>query len=153
MGSRHNLKFISMMDDDGNVTDVGDFQPDYKRYIVSSFNTIKIIKRKFHDFLTLLTSTEKLLTRAGFELAPREHQRNLLCFNSISGSSWSFSEDNSEMLSKSLKCFFPEEKRLFRRRPNVHVIWRQAQECSVACERIQRNKQIQLNKMLFLNGV
>ena len=25
-----------MMDDDGNVTDVGDFHPDYKRYIVSS---------------------------------------------------------------------------------------------------------------------
>ena len=25
--------------------------------------------RKFHDFLTLLTSTEKLLSRAGFELA------------------------------------------------------------------------------------
>ena len=28
------------------------------------------MKRKFHDFLTLLTSTEKLLTRAGFELTP-----------------------------------------------------------------------------------
>ena len=27
-------------------------------------------KEKFHDFLTLLTSTEKLSTRAGFELAP-----------------------------------------------------------------------------------
>ena len=27
------------------------------------------MKRKFHDFLTLLASTEKLLTRAGFELA------------------------------------------------------------------------------------
>ena len=31
---------------------------------------IKHLKRKFHDFLTLLTSTEKLLTQAGFELAP-----------------------------------------------------------------------------------
>ena len=28
------------------------------------------MKRKFHDFLTLLTSTEKMLTRAVFELAP-----------------------------------------------------------------------------------
>ena len=28
------------------------------------------MKRIFHDFLTLLKSTEKLLTRAGFELAP-----------------------------------------------------------------------------------
>ena len=28
------------------------------------------MKRKFYDCLTLLTSTEKLLTRAGFELAP-----------------------------------------------------------------------------------
>ena len=28
------------------------------------------MKRKFHDYLTLLTSTGELLTRAGFELAP-----------------------------------------------------------------------------------
>ena len=35
IGSRHKLNFISMMDDDGNVTDVGDYLPDYKRYIVS----------------------------------------------------------------------------------------------------------------------
>ena len=27
------------------------------------------MKRKFHDFLTVLTTTEKLLTQAGFELA------------------------------------------------------------------------------------
>ena len=33
------------------------------------------MKRKFHDFLTLLTSTEKPLTRAGFELAHlRQHR-------------------------------------------------------------------------------
>ena len=31
---------------------------------------IKRLKRKFHDFITLLTSTEKLLTQAEFELAP-----------------------------------------------------------------------------------
>jgi valyl-tRNA synthetase len=36
IGSRHNLRFISMMDDDGNVCDVGDFLPEFrKRYIVS----------------------------------------------------------------------------------------------------------------------
>ena len=28
------------------------------------------MKRTFHDFLTVLTSTEKLLTQAGFKLAP-----------------------------------------------------------------------------------
>ena len=35
IGSRHNLRFISMMDDDGNICDVGDFLPEFKRYIVS----------------------------------------------------------------------------------------------------------------------
>ena len=30
------------------------------------------MKRKFYDFLTLLTSTEKVLTWAAFELAPVE---------------------------------------------------------------------------------
>ena len=41
--------------------------------------------------------------------------------------------------------FFPEDKRLFGRRSDISVTWRQAQEYSVACE---RNK---LNKMLFFN--
>ena len=36
--------------------------------------TLIYMKRKFHYFLTLLTSTEKLLTRAGFEFAPSETQ-------------------------------------------------------------------------------
>ena len=36
IGSRHNLRFVSMMDDDGNITDVGDFLPEFKRYIVST---------------------------------------------------------------------------------------------------------------------
>ena len=35
IGSRHGLQFVSMMDDDGNVTDVGDFTTEYKKYIVS----------------------------------------------------------------------------------------------------------------------
>ena len=35
MGARHDLRFISMMDDDGNICDVGDFLPEFKRYIVS----------------------------------------------------------------------------------------------------------------------
>ena len=35
------------------------------------------MKRKFHDFLTLLTSTEKQLTQAGFEpVLLREHREN-----------------------------------------------------------------------------
>ncbi|CAB3983281.1 Valine--tRNA ligase [Paramuricea clavata] len=34
IGSRHNLRFVSMMDDDGNICDVGDFLPEFsKRYI------------------------------------------------------------------------------------------------------------------------
>lgn len=31
------------------------------------------MKRKCHDYLTLLTSTENLFTRAIFQLAPLEH--------------------------------------------------------------------------------
>ena len=42
-------------------------------YIGYVYRTFRIIlretEREFHDFLTLLTSTEKLLTRLGFKLA------------------------------------------------------------------------------------
>ena len=41
-----------------------------------------------------------------------------------------------------------ENKRMFGRQSEVHIIWRQTQKYSVECE---RNQQIQLNKMLFLN--
>ena len=40
IGSRHDLRFISMMDDDGNICDVGDFLPEFKRYIVSKGPTL-----------------------------------------------------------------------------------------------------------------
>ena len=42
IGSRHNLRFISMMDDDGNICDVGDFLPEFKRYIVSKPITTRL---------------------------------------------------------------------------------------------------------------
>ena len=40
IGSRHDLRFISMMDDDGNICDVGDFLPEFKRYVVSKGPTV-----------------------------------------------------------------------------------------------------------------
>ena len=52
------------------------------------------MKRKFHDFLTLLTSTEKLLTRAGLELATRA----LAVLENHEIFSPCFSEDDSEIL-------------------------------------------------------
>ena len=41
-----------------------------KRFLKKSAYPHKNIKRKFHDYLTQIKSTEKLLTQAGFELAP-----------------------------------------------------------------------------------
>ena len=48
-----------------------------------------------------------------------------------------------KVLPKSPERLFQKKKKLFGRRPNVHITWRQVQECSAACERIQR---IQLNR-------
>ena len=41
-----------------------------KRFLKKSSHPHKNIKRKFHDYLTQIKSVEKLLTQAGFELAP-----------------------------------------------------------------------------------
>ena len=55
---------------------------------ISQSSSERLTKRKFHDFLTL-TSTENLLTRAGFELAPS----GILTWNFLGST---FSEDNSQ---------------------------------------------------------
>ena len=34
IGKRHNLRFITMMDDEGLCTDVGDYKDEYKKFIV-----------------------------------------------------------------------------------------------------------------------
>ena len=40
IGKRHNLRFITMMDDAGLVTNVGDFKDDYKKFNVSAFQIV-----------------------------------------------------------------------------------------------------------------
>lgn len=37
VGERHNLKFITMIDDNGNIRDVGDFHSEYQKQFVVSF--------------------------------------------------------------------------------------------------------------------
>ena len=34
-GKRNNLPFITMMDENGNISDVGDYKDEYKKFIVS----------------------------------------------------------------------------------------------------------------------
>ena len=37
VGKRHNLAFITMMDESGLIKDINDFKDEYKKFVVSAF--------------------------------------------------------------------------------------------------------------------
>lgn len=60
IGKRHNLRFITMMDESGMIRDVGDFKAGYKKFVVRLF-IFGVKKSKDNICLYLLTKATNRL--------------------------------------------------------------------------------------------